>query len=68
MDWVGWDGMDGIGSPGGRGYRAPYGANNQIKTITFFMDSEQDSRLAGKVSGTVPYHWYGVQKNPWMIF
>ena len=22
----GW--MDGIGSPGGRGYRAPYGANN----------------------------------------
>ena len=21
--------MDGIGSPGGRGYRAPYGANNR---------------------------------------
>ena len=28
MDGMGWmDGMDGIGSPGGRGYRAPYGAN-----------------------------------------
>ena len=25
MDGIG---MDGIGSPGGRGYRAPYGANN----------------------------------------
>ena len=22
-------GLDGIGSPGGRGYRAPYGANNE---------------------------------------
>ena len=26
--WDGWDGWDWIGSPGGRGYRAPYGANN----------------------------------------
>ena len=24
MDWMDW-----IGSPGGRGYRAPYGANNK---------------------------------------
>ena len=31
MDWD-WDGwMDGIGSPGGRGYRAPYGANNEAQ-------------------------------------
>ena len=28
MDWVGWIGLGWIGSPGGRGYRAPYGANN----------------------------------------
>ena len=31
MDGMGWDGMGWmgwIGSPGGRGYRAPYGANN----------------------------------------
>ena len=27
---MGWDGWDGIGSPGGRGYRAPYGANNVL--------------------------------------
>ena len=25
MDWIG---LDWVGSPGGRGYRAPYGANN----------------------------------------
>ena len=25
LGWMGW-----IGSPGGRGYRAPYGANNDI--------------------------------------
>ena len=29
MDGIG---MDGIGSPGGRGYRAPYGANNYLGT------------------------------------
>ena len=26
-------GWDGIGSPGGRRYRAPYGANNNINTM-----------------------------------
>ena len=32
MDGIGIGiGMDGIGSPGGRGYRAPYGANNKQK-------------------------------------
>ena len=37
MDGMGWDGMgwmDGIGSPGGRGYRAPYGANNDSRRGT----------------------------------
>ena len=33
---LGWVGMDGIGSPGGRGYRASYGANN-----SFFNTSAQ---------------------------
>ena len=27
----------GIGSPGGRGYRAPYGANNKVIWDTFAM-------------------------------
>ena len=27
------DGMDGIGSPGGRGYRAPYGANKWQRRV-----------------------------------
>ena len=33
MDGMGWDGMDGMGwYPGGRGYRAPYGANKKTPT------------------------------------
>ena len=39
MGWMGWDW---IGSPGGRGYRAPYGANNgnirQFQMSTFSVD------------------------------
>ena len=41
LDWIGW-------YPGGRGYRAPYGANNRI-TITFKHDDhyvQQKSILA----------------------
>ena len=33
------DGWIGIGSPGGRGYRAPYSANNQISTTKVLKDT-----------------------------
>ena len=38
MDGMGW-----VGSPGGRGYRAPYGANNLI--IDFFDDHRSQKVL-----------------------
>ena len=44
----GWDGWDWIGSPGGRGYRAPYGANNRRGA----MSNDFDIRL--KANTTVP--------------
>ena len=37
---LGWD-WDGIGSPGGRGYRAPYGANNWMIAV---KSNEQNIR------------------------
>ena len=50
MDWVGWD-WDGIGSPGGRGYRAPYGANNLYDNTSLI------SRDAKGV-GVVKFHYF----------
>ena len=38
---MGWD-WDGIGSPGGRGYRAPYGAKNAILDGCSTVDSKLD--------------------------
>ena len=35
-------GWDGIGSPGGRGYRAPYGAKNAILDGCSTVDSKLD--------------------------
>ena len=36
-------GLDGIGSPGGRGYRAPYGANNcDVSTASFVRFTHSD--------------------------
>ena len=42
MDWDGW--MDGIGSPGGRGYRAPYGANNDDDAIEKIIDDADNDK------------------------
>ena len=41
----GRDGRDGIGSPGGRGYRAPYGANNDVKKASAWQDTVGPLRL-----------------------
>ena len=32
-DWIGLDGLDGWKSPGGRRYRAPYGANKRSAKV-----------------------------------
>ena len=36
---MGWDGLDWIGSPGGRGYRAPYGANNLEQEVILHIEN-----------------------------
>ena len=35
----------GIGSPGGRGYRAPYGANNMLTMYLFQMRKKIQQKL-----------------------
>ena len=39
---MGWD-WDGIGSPGGRRYRAPYGANNIVNNNNKVNDNEDNN-------------------------
>ena len=53
MDLVGL-GWIGIGSPGGRGYRAPYGANKQILFAVFSGFLCTFAREAARGSGVVP--------------
>ena len=53
MDWIG---LDWVGSPGGRGYRAPYGANNRRKMEGKYLRQVSANVLADMRRRSVKSH------------